>query len=72
MNAHPARLLGFEALLPEISMHPLVGKTSPKSIFMEVVFPDPLGPTNPVMPPRATENDKSLTAGTFVPQKPFR
>jgi len=47
---------------PATSTSPLVGSTSPASIFRVVVFPAPFGPTTPNTSPGSTSNVPSSTA----------
>src|SRR5216683_7007135 len=45
---------------------PEVGVARPSSSRMVVDFPAPFGPRNPVMRPRASSKDRSLTAVFFL------
>jgi len=51
----------------KMNPRPRVGKMSPISILMVVVFPAPFGPTKPKISPSFTENVRSSTAVTRLP-----
>src|SRR5678815_2030888 len=53
-----------DAGLPNNSTFPFVGCVSPRSIFMVVVLPDPLGPKNPKTSSRFTVRLRSRTTVT--------
>ncbi len=61
-------LLGMGA--SKIQADPRVGKMSPMSILMGVVFPAPFGPTKPKISPCATDRDRSFTASTRLRRNP--
>jgi hypothetical protein len=51
----------------KMKARPWLGKMSPISILMVVVFPAPLGPTKPKISPSSTEKERSSTAVTRLP-----
>lgn len=54
------KLVPFGAV---IVMLPLVGKWKPQIAFIIVVFPEPLGPSRPVIEPSAILSETSAAAG---------
>jgi hypothetical protein len=50
---------------PHTRTDPLRGANPLDATLTSVVFPDPLGPINPVIAPRATSSDTSWTTGAM-------
>src|SRR5687768_11562229 len=61
-----ARAARWPSGAPSSEALPLVGSTSPSSIFTDVVLPAPFGPRNPNTSPRGMCSESSETA-TFEP-----
>ena len=57
---------------PKIETSPAVGETNPKIILRVVLFPQPLGPSNPKTCPRGISKDTLSTARSFSPRNPIR
>ena len=58
------RASGWLASRPKIRALPLVGRTAESKVFTKVVFPAPLGPSNPKIVPRRTLSDTPSMART--------
>ena len=54
---------------PVRRMLPPVGRDSPSSIRMVVVFPEPFGPRKPCTPPAGTARSRSRTATRTAPAR---